>query len=93
MNLLSIILRAAAWLLTVLYTIALIIFIVGTIGLFGFEKDPLSGVYLIVLGWPWPILTENLPESLLPVSAIASPLINILLLQFLGLWFSKMRHR
>ncbi len=77
--------------MTVLYILALIVFVVGTYGLFGFEKDPLSGVYLVILGWPWPGLTQDLPDQLLPVAGIAAPLINIVILQVFGSWFAALR--
>jgi len=34
------------------YLIALVVAAAGTVGLFGIEKDPLSGVFLIPLGFP-----------------------------------------
>jgi len=36
-----------------LYLIALALLLVGTLGLFGAERDPLSGVFLVPLGVPW----------------------------------------
>jgi hypothetical protein len=91
LNILAVIFRSAAWLLTVLYVLALVVFIVGNFGLFGFDKDPLSAVYLLVLGWPWLVLTEDLPERLLMVSALIAPLINIVILQSLGSLLGRRR--
>ena len=38
--------------------------LIGTFGLFGQEKDPLSAVFLIPLGLPWFIWVDGFPESL-----------------------------
>jgi hypothetical protein len=36
-----------------LYAAAFALFMVGTFGWFGQDQDPLSGVFLILLGLPW----------------------------------------
>jgi len=38
--------------------------LIGTFGLFGQEKDPLSAVFLIPLGLPWFIWVVGFPERL-----------------------------
>ena len=65
---------------TLLYLIALALFLIGTFGLFGQERDPLSGVFLMPLGLPWNMLTGGLPEPALPWAAGLAPLLNILIL-------------
>lgn len=43
-----------------LYAIALFLLLVGTFGLFGQERDPLSGVFLLPLGLPWNLIGDRL---------------------------------
>ena len=62
------------------YLIALALFVIGTFGLFGQERDPLSAVFLIPLGLPWNRLLGAMPESLLPWLAAAAPAVNIAIL-------------
>ena len=71
----------AAFLL--LYTVALAILVVGTYGLFGAERDPLSGIFLVPLGLPWNRLLSDLPDALLPWVGVAAPVFNLLLLWLL----------
>jgi len=59
--------------------IALFILAVGTFGWFGQERDPLSGIFLIVLGQPWVMAIDSLPDPLRPWAAALAPLINIAL--------------
>jgi drug/metabolite transporter superfamily protein YnfA len=73
----------AKWLLRiwlVLYTVALLLFLVGTFGLFGSTKDPLAGVFLVLLGLPWSKLVDLFPEPLWPWLGAASPLVTVALL-------------
>ena len=56
---------ACRWLLIVLallYVAALGLWLVGTFGLFGQERDPLAGVFLVPLGWPWNRAVDMAPE-------------------------------
>ena len=64
----------------VLYIVALALLLVGTFGLFGQERDPLSGVFLLPLGLPWNLLADSAPEPAWPWLAAASPLLNLLIL-------------
>jgi hypothetical protein len=50
------------------YLAALAIFAIGTFGLFGQPQDPLAGVFLVPLGWPWNRLVDRAPERLWPGS-------------------------
>jgi cytochrome b561 len=66
--------------LLVLYLAALVLLAVGSLGLFGSERDPLAAVFLIPLGLPWNGFIDRLPEASHPWLAAAAPLLNILLL-------------
>jgi hypothetical protein len=59
---------------------ALSLFAIGTLGLFGSERDPLSGVFLLPLGLPWNRLFDGAPDGLRPWLAAAAPLLNLLIL-------------
>ena len=66
------------------YLVALALLMIGTFGLFGQERDPLSGVFLIPLGLPWVFLgLDGLSDSFKPWLAILAPLFNILILTVL----------
>ena len=71
------------WLIRVfgaLYLVALALLLIGTFGLFGQERDPLAGVFLMPLGMPWSLWLDGLPEwSLLP-GAVLAPLVNLTIL-------------
>lgn len=45
--------RIATALFALAYAAALAVLAIGTFGLFGQERDPLSGAYVILLGLPW----------------------------------------
>ena len=64
----------------VFYVAALFLLAVGTFGLFGAERDPLSGVFLIPLGLPWNRLLGGLSEALLPWVGVLSPAVNLAIL-------------
>jgi hypothetical protein len=60
------------------YALALALFLIGTLGLFGQERDPLSGVFLLPLGLPWVWATGRLPDGLIRATAAAgAPLVNL----------------
>lgn len=65
---------------TTAYGLALILFLIGTFGLFGEEKDPLSGVFLLPLGLPWNQFLDGFSGTARAVAAAAAPLVNILIL-------------
>ena len=66
---------------TFAYALALLLLIVGVFGLFGSERDPLAGVFLIPLGFPWVLWTGHLAESVRPVAAALTPLVNLAVLR------------
>lgn len=61
------------------YVLALAGFAIGTLGLFGQEPDPLSGILLIPLGLPWNQWIGLFPEAAWPWLAAIAPALNILL--------------
>ena len=58
--------RTVLVILTVLYLIALTLFVVGTFGLVGSPQGPLAGLYLIPLGLPWNLMLDGVSESSRP---------------------------
>ncbi len=67
----------------ILYLAALALLLIGTFGLFGQERDPLAGVFLMPLGLPWVLWLDGFPEVTLPWLAGMAPLINLAILMFL----------
>ncbi|MBS7671168.1 hypothetical protein [Croceicoccus gelatinilyticus] len=67
-----------------LYGFALLLFLIGTFGWFGQEKDPLSVVFLMPLGLPWNVLAARVGISGF-ASAALSPAINAAIIY----WFWK----
>lgn len=76
-------LRGGLWIFLGLYAMALIVFLLGTYGIAGVARDPLSGVYLILLGQPWVRWIDHLPEGAWPAAAALAPAVNLLLLRLL----------
>lgn len=71
------------------YFVALLILGIGTYGLFGAERDPLSGVFLVPLGLPWNLIIDAAPEALLPWIGIGAPLVNLFLIWLVCRLFSR----
>jgi hypothetical protein len=67
-------------LFTLLYATALLLFLIGAVGLFGQERDPLAGVFLIPLGLPWNRLIDGLSDPLRAWAAAGAPLVNLVIL-------------
>jgi hypothetical protein len=72
--------RIVVYAFLVLYLFALGLLAVGTFGLFGAERDPLSAIYVMVLGLPWTRLIDAFPAALHPWLAVGAPLLNLLIL-------------
>lgn len=72
----------AFWIFLALYGAALLLFLVGTFGWFGQDKDPLSGVFLMPLGLPWNLIADRVGLPGLP-SALLAPAINAAILFWL----------
>lgn len=65
------------------YLIALGLLVVGTFGLFGQERDPLSGVFLLPIGLPWNLFLDGFGEDVRPFLAAAAPALNLLILSWI----------
>jgi len=61
-----------------LYALALAVFFTGTYGWFGQDKDPLSGIFLLLLGLPWALI--EFPARYNGYFAALSPVLNIFVL-------------
>lgn len=61
----------------VLYLAALAVLLIGTYGLFGQERDPLSGVFLLPLGLPWTLMLGHVGDVVAPWLAALAPLLNL----------------
>lgn len=77
------------WGFILLYAGALLVFLIGTFGWFGQDRDPLSGVFLLPLGLPWNQFLDFLGESVRPWAAAAAPILNVVILEFLCARFSS----
>lgn len=72
--------RIVIWILVLLWLAALALLLIGTLGLFGQEQDPLSGVFLVLLGMPWIYLVDLLPQAAWPWATALAPGLNILVI-------------
>ncbi|MEE4119547.1 MAG: hypothetical protein V2I65_11075 [Paracoccaceae bacterium] len=72
-----------AWIFGALCFAAIALLIVGTFGLFGQERDPLSGVFLMPLGLPWNRWIGWIPDEARAWAAAAAPLLNLAILSAL----------
>ena len=77
--------RAILIVLVLVYLFALGVFALGTYGWFGVEKDPLSGVFLIILGMPWVWLPFDafLGQTWLPIVGVLAPIVNLAILRLI----------
>ena len=57
--------RIIVWIFALAYLAALVLLAIGTFGWFGQPKDPLSGIFLIMLGWPWATMGGGLLMGLI----------------------------
>ena len=64
----------------ILYVLALLVFLISVLGLFGQERDPMSAVFLVMLGQPWIGFAEGLPETGRIAALILSPAITLAIL-------------
>jgi len=72
--------RLFKWAFAVAYLAALFLLAVGTWGWFGAERDPLSGVFLILLGLPWNLFIDSFGEGSPAVLAALAPALNLAIL-------------
>lgn len=81
--------RIIIWIFAFLYAAAVALLLIGTFGLFGSEKDPLAGIFLLPLGLPWSLAAHLAPEPLMPWLAGLAPAINLGLLVVLCRYLNK----
>lgn len=72
--------RWSVWIVGFLYLAALALLLIGTFGLFGQDRDPLAGVFLIPLGLPWVLWLDGFPNSARPWLAATVPILNLAIL-------------
>jgi hypothetical protein len=72
--------RYLLWTSGLAYLAALVLFLIGILGLFGSEPGPLAGVFLVPLGIPWIWLIDFAPERLWPWLGAAAPGVNLAIL-------------
>lgn len=72
--------RTVLAILALLYITALILFVIGTFGLFGSPQGPLAGVFLVPVGLPWNLMLDGVPEGARPWLAALAPLLNLVVL-------------
>lgn len=63
--------------------------LIGTFGLFGQERGPLAGAFLMPLDFPWVLWLDGMPNRFLPWFAAPAPLLNLLLLMMLCRIFAR----
>ncbi len=64
----------------VLYSLAMVLFLIGAFGLFGQERDPMSAAFLVILGQPWIRLVDSLSEAGRLVAMVLSPGVTLAVL-------------
>ena len=72
--------KITIWVFALLWTGATFIFATGTFGWFEQPQDPLSGILLLPLGFPWILAIELVPETAKPLFAVVTPLLNLAIL-------------
>jgi hypothetical protein len=72
--------RLILTILSLLYGLALLLWLAGIFGWLGIEQDSLSGIFLILLGQPWVRLVDFLPEAVWPLASALSPAISLVVI-------------
>jgi hypothetical protein len=70
------IMKSAFFMFVGLYATAVVLFLIGTLGWFGQERDPLSGVFLMPLGLPWNLIGDRLGLASAALGLL-SPAVNL----------------
>lgn len=63
--------------------VALVMHLIGLLGVLGMEQGPLSGLLIVLLGLPWILLVDHLPHEILVWVAAAMPAVNYVLIRSL----------
>ncbi len=66
----------------VLYAAAIFLFLIGTFGWLGQDRDPLSAVFLMPIGLPWNLLADRIGLGG-PAVGLLAPAINAAILFWL----------
>ncbi|HSF14370.1 MAG TPA: hypothetical protein VLK65_02325 [Vicinamibacteria bacterium] len=82
-------LRTILWIFGLAYLAALVLFLIATFGLFGSERGPLAGVFLLPLGVPWIWLIDLAAERIWPWLLAAAPGVNLAILWAIHRKFGK----
>ena len=72
--------RILKWVFAAAYVAALFLFALGTWGWFGADRDPLSGVFVILLGLPWNLFIDSFPDGSPAFLAALAPALNLAIL-------------
>jgi hypothetical protein len=72
--------RLLKWVFAAAYVVALFLFALGTWGWFGADRDPLAGVFVILLGLPWNLFIDSFPDGSPAVLAALAPALNLAIL-------------
>lgn len=81
--------KSIAIALAIFWVLAVAVLVIGIFGLFGQEQDPLSGVFLIPIGFPWIMMLDSFPEAVRFWLAVFSPGLNVALFAILARVFTK----
>lgn len=81
--------KSIAIALAIFWVLAVAVLVIGIFGLFGQEQDPLSGVFLIPIGFPWIMMLDSFPEAARFWLAVFSPGLNVALFAILARVFTK----
>ena len=65
-----------------IYALALLLFLIGTFGWFGQDRDPLAGIFLMPIGMPWNFVAYRL-GIFGPVVPLLAPAVNAGILYWL----------
>ena len=84
--------RIATALFALAYAAALAVLAIWTFGLFGQERDPLSGAYVILLGLPWTLWVPPLPDPWPLTAGVLAPAMNLALCAALCRWLRGRHH-
>lgn len=82
--------RLVTWIFGLTYVVALGLFAISAWGLFGQDRDPLGGVFLLPLGLPWNLVADRLTGAS-TAALVAAPAVNLALLIWLTAFLRRRR--